>query len=89
MSSPNSFSNFLALAGIINPANLYETRLENNASGQALYYGISLTPSAPTSVNNWYIIAFSYDINGFLDYIQLPNSGIGFLYSWDNRATYF
>ncbi len=85
----NAFTNFLAIADVLQDDDLYETRLENTVDGQILYIGKTISPDASTSAKIWYIKKFSYDINGFVDYIQLPVDGPSFTYSWDDRATYF
>lgn len=85
----NSYTNFLSLSNVLETNSLLETRLENDSSGNVLYIGYATTPGALTSASVWYIRKLSYDGNGFVDYIQLPSNGYGFLYSWDNRATYF
>lgn len=85
----NAFTNFLAVAEVLQDEDLYETRLENTVEGKILYVGKSITPSADTSQRIWYIKMLHYDANGFIDHIQLPNDGPSFTYSWDDRATYF
>jgi hypothetical protein len=85
----NAFTNFLALQEVIEDTQLFEKRLENDASGRALYVGISITPSAATDQAIWYIIKLEYDVNNFLSHVQLPNPGVSFTQVWDNRSTYF
>lgn len=90
MSSPqNAFTNFLAVSEVLNDEDLYETRTENDSSGQVLYVGKSITPNADTSQRIWYIKKLGYDGNGFLNRIQLPDDGPNFTYAWDDRADYF
>lgn len=86
---PNAFTNMLALSSVIQMNNLLETRMTNSVLGQIQFVGWSNTASASTSESIWYVIALTYDVNGFLDYVKLPNNGPGFIYSWDNVATYF
>jgi hypothetical protein len=89
MSSPiNAFSNFLALSPVIKYEDLYEVRIENNSSGQPLYIGYTITPNAPTSDAVWFIKCINYT-GSYVSWVQLPNLGYGYLYVWDNRATYF
>jgi hypothetical protein len=85
----NSYTNLLSLAQVLDNQVLYETRLINNDTGQALYIGLCATPSGSTSELIWYVRKLTYDDNGFLNYVQLPNSGVGFIYSWDLVTTYF
>ena len=89
LTPPNNFTNFLAIADVLNDEDLYEVRTINSSSGQVLYVGKNLTPNADTSLPTWYVKKLWYGSNGFLNRVQLPNNGIGFLYSWDNVATYF
>lgn len=90
MSFPtNSFTGLLALSEVLQDEDLYEVRLENNSTGSVLYVGKNITPNASTSDKTWYIKKLSYDGNGFVDRVQLPDDGIGFKYSWDDRGTYF
>ena len=74
---------------MLNDEDLYETRVENDATGKILYVGKSITPNAATDERIWYIKKLLYDGFGFLNRVQLPDDGIGFLYAWDDRATYF
>lgn len=67
----------------------FETRLENDASGNPLYVGYTNKVRAATSDSVWFIVKMGYDGNGFLDRKQLPDNGTKFTYSWDDRATYF
>ncbi len=85
----DAFTTFLALEPILGANGQLEKRMENDASGRILYVGFSSTPNASTSDAIWMIRKFSYDGNGFLSRDQLPDDGQGFLYNWDNRATYF
>ncbi len=85
----NTFTNQLALEAVFQDDDLYETRLENDSSGKVLYIGKCTVPNGATDERIWYIKKLSYDVNGFIDRIQLPDDGTGFLYTWDDRATYF
>lgn len=85
----NVFTNFLAVSEVLSDEDLYETRLENDVNGNVLYVGKAVDPGTPTDEPKWYIKKLGYDINGFLDLIQLPNEGANFTYAWDLRATYF
>jgi hypothetical protein len=87
--NPNLWTNFLALAEVLDMDDLYETRIENDSNGKILYVGMTMQAGAATDEKIWYIFKLSYDVNGFLDYKQLPVDGPGFIYAWDLRATYF
>jgi hypothetical protein len=89
MNPPDIFTNILALSTVLDPNDQFEIRMINNAGGQILYLGKALTPSADTSKPIWYVKKFSFDVNGFLNYVQLPNNGVGFFYIWDDVTTYF
>lgn len=86
---PNAYTNFIAVEAVIADEDLFEVRADNLSNGQIQYVGKSITPNADTSLPIWYIKKIQYDGNGFLNYIQLPVNGIGFLYVWDDRASYF
>ncbi len=85
----NSFSGLLALAQVLDNEDLYETRTTNNDTGQILYVGKNITPNASTAAPTWFIKKISYDGNGFLNRVQLPDNGAGFYYVWDNVSDYF
>ncbi len=85
----NSFSGLLALAQVLDNEDLYETRTINNDTGQILYVGKNITPNASTASSTWYVKKISYDGNGFLNRVQLPDDGAGFYYTWDNVSDYF
>ena len=87
--STNSFTGLLALETVLSLSSLQEKRAINNASGQILYLGISLTPNADTSLPIWMVLKFEYDSNGFFDHQQLPDDGAGYIYVWDDVSTYF
>lgn len=87
--SSNIWTNFLALSSVLGIEDQQETRIENDVNGKILYIGIARSPSAPTNERIWFITKLGYDVNGFLDYKQLPVDGPGFVYVWDDRATYF
>jgi hypothetical protein len=85
----NIFSNFLALDVVLTQEDLFEVRIENNANGQAIYVGKTQIQDAGTNQPFWALTKLEYDINGFLERVRLPDGGQGFLYIWDNRASYF
>lgn len=85
----NSWTNFLALSEVMELDDLFEYRMENDSSGKILYVGMAQNAATPTDEPLWYIIKLNYDGNGFLSYKQLPVNGAGFIYVWDDRATYF
>ncbi len=87
--TPNIWSQLLALEPILGGIAQLEKRMINNLSGQVQYIGYALTPNADTSLAIWYIVKLSYDVNGFLDYYQLPVNGVIFGYIWDDYSTYF
>lgn len=90
MSAPlNNFTDLLALESVIAANAMLEKRMENDSSGKILYVGLTPQASAPTDEPVWFICKLAYDGNGFLSYYQLPNAALGFVYSWDDRATYF
>ncbi len=86
---PNMWTNLLALSEVLDVDDLYETRMENDDDGNILYVGMSMQPRADVDAPIWYIIKLEYDVNGFLNYKQLPVDGPGFTYVWTLRDTYF
>lgn len=85
--TPNAFTGLLALSEVLQDEDLYEVRTINNSQGQVLYVGKCLTPNGSTSAAIWFVKKLGYDGNGFLNRVQLPDNGIGFLYIWDNVQT--
>lgn len=85
----NEWTEFLALVPMLGNMGLLEKRIENDANGNQLYVGYARKPKTPTSSAEWMIRKFSYDANNFLEYDQLPDDGIGFKYSWDDRSNAF
>lgn len=85
----NAFTNLLNLSEVLQDEDLYEIRLENDNGGSVLYVGKNIVPDAPTDDPSWYIKKLSYDGNGFVNRVQLPDDGIGFKYAWDDRASIF
>jgi len=85
----NSWTGLLALSEVIELNDLYETRIDNDSGGKILYIGYSQTANAPTDEKIWYLLKLEYDSNGFMSRKRLPDDGAGFLYTWDDRATYF
>ena len=87
--SANIWTPLLALNEVLDLDDLYEFRMENDSQGKILYVGMTQQANAPTDEPIWYVVKLNYDVNGFLNYKQLPVNGAGFLYAWDDRATYF
>lgn len=85
----NKFTSLLALSSVLGVNLLQETRTINDSNGNVLYFGYAIAPSADTALPIWAILKCSYDGNGFLNYIQLPNDGQGYTYIWDDVTTYF
>lgn len=85
----NSWNEFLALEPVLTAMGMLEKRMENDSSGRILYVAYTMIPGASTSANVWMVRKFGYDDNNFLNYDQLPQSGPGLIYNWDDRATYF
>ena len=85
----NSWTEFLALEPVLTAMGLLEKRMENDSSGRILYVGYTMVANGDTSAQIWMIRKFGYDGNNFINRDQLPKSGIGFLYAWDDRDTSF
>jgi len=67
----------------------YESRMENDANGNPIYIGYAQEPNLGTAVEKWFIVKVTYDANQSPTRYRLPDSGVGFKYAWDDRATYF
>lgn len=65
-----------------------EKRMENDGDGNPIYIGYTNIANASTTSACWYIVKLTY-VGGYPTYYQLPKNGCQFVYSWDNRATYF
>lgn len=90
MSIPtNIFEQINNLASTLGTNDFYEQRLDNDTAGRPLYVGFSATPNADVNQTIWFIRKLSYDNNNFINRVQIPDNGAGFIYSWTNRATYF
>lgn len=85
----NIFQEFNALLDVLPEQDLYEVRIENNGSGQAVYIGKSIIPNAPTDAFVWSLLKCTYDGSNFLVRKQLPTLEQGFKYTWDDRASAF
>jgi hypothetical protein len=85
----NVFTGVNNLQNTIGPDNYFESRVENDSEGNPLYIAWSPIPNAGESDEVWYIKKLFYDINGFVERVQLPDDGAKFTYAWTDRATYF
>lgn len=85
----NIFSPPLSFQGILSPQSALELRTVNTVSGSTLYIGYAPIENANPALAVWYILKYHYDSNGFMNRQQLPKNGPGFIYIWNNMATYF
>ena len=67
----------------------FETRIENNVTGSPLYVWRSPIPNADPAERVGFVTKMYYDGNGFLSRVQMPDAGVSFTYSYDDRASYF
>jgi len=65
-----------------------EIRYERDDSDIALYIGYNREPNASTSDLSWFIVKNTV-ADGAITRQQLPDNGVQYKYSWDDRATYF
>jgi YD repeat-containing protein len=72
---------------LVRGENKYTQKMENNASGNVVYFG-EAEPGTATSASGWRIRKFTYDGNGAITDIQWADNETGFVKSWDNRASY-
>lgn len=90
MSFPvNAYTQFQALLTAIAMSDLLETRIVNNGSGQPIYIGKNLTPNADPAASTWSLLKITYDGSGYLTRVQLPDNGQGYLYVFNDYASYF
>lgn len=85
----NPFTKIEVFGDTIGTDDFFETRIENDGSGNPLYIGRSPIPNESTANNTFFIQKLSYDGGGAVSRIQIPDDGGGFIYAWDDRATYF
>jgi hypothetical protein len=85
----NLSSVFLALSPFINPETMLEKRMDYEGGSQVVYIGYTQIANASQTAPVWFIVKCNYDGNGNLNYYQLPNAGLGFVYAWSARASYF
>lgn len=85
----NVFDQINNLASTLGTNDFYEQRLDNDSAGRPLYVGFSAIPNESVDNTTWFIRKLSYDNNGFINRVQIPDAGASFTYSWTNRATYF
>ena len=82
------FGPFERLSGVIDNDDLLEARFENDVDGNPIYIGYTVTENGDTSLPIWYIIKIEY-VSQAVVRKRLPDNGLGFIYIWDDRATYF
>ena len=87
--TPNSWTSLLALEPILGSNAQLEKRMINSDTGQIQYLGFCMTQRGSTSSPIWFIVKLQYDLNGFLNYYQLPVNGPMFGYIWDDYSSYF
>jgi hypothetical protein len=83
---PRDFSYFQVFGEL---SDFLEIRYENNAQGDPIYIGYNKTANAGEDELTWFIVQLNYDGNDDLEYQRLPLNGVGFKYSWTDRADYF
>ena len=66
----------------------WEQRMENDNDGNPIYIGYSRRPGVATSNPEWFIVKITYASDSPTRQ-QLPDDGVKFTYTWDDRATYF
>ena len=85
----NIYANINDLASTLSPPDFFEQRIENDVDGNPLYVAWSPIPGAATDEPIWFIKKIYYDGGGFTNRVQIPDNGGGYIYAWDDRATYF
>lgn len=85
---PNPFNAINRIADFLSDQDVLEGRFENNGDGNPIYIGYSPVVNASTADAVWYIQKIDYDGTAIVRK-RLPTGLRAFVYSWDNRATYF
>lgn len=67
---------------------LFEKRMANDANGNPEYVGWA-RPGTGAGETKWFITKQTYDGNNAVTRQQIANDIPGFIYEWDERATYF
>jgi hypothetical protein len=89
MSIPsNVFSQMERLSAVLDNEDMIEARIENDASGNPIYIGYCPIPNADPSLPIWYIVKMEYTSN-IVVRRRLPINGLGFIYAWTARASFF
>jgi len=66
----------------------FEKRIEYDGNNNPIYIGYNRHQNTATDDESWFIVKITYSGNN-PTYYQLPANGPQFVYSWDDRATYF
>lgn len=82
------FGEFERLSGVIDNDDLIEARFENDVDGNPIYIGYSPIANADPALKVWYIIKVDY-VGQAVVRKRLPDDGLGFIYDWNSRATFF
>lgn len=88
MTPPNIFDNLEQLSGVLGIEDLLEGRFENDGNDNPIYVGYSPFVNADPSEAVWFIRQIIYEGTAIVR-TRLPDDGIGFIYVWDDRASYF
>ncbi len=65
-----------------------EIRYERDGDDFPIYIGYNRQPNAATTAETWFIVKNTFT-DGAITRQQLPDDGVQYKYSWDDRATYF
>ena len=87
MSSPR-IKDFSILENFASSELFLEKRMAYDGGGNLEYVGYTRVPNESVDADTWYIIKMTYTGTSVTRY-QLPDSGPGFRYVWDDRSTYF
>ena len=68
---------------------LLEKRIDYDGGTSPVYVGYTRQPDEATDAAVWFLIKMTNDGNGNPTRVQLPDDGVQFKYTWDDRATYF
>jgi len=65
-----------------------EKRISYDGSNNPEYIGYNREPNAATDIETWLVFKMTYTGTNLTRY-QLPDDGVQWKYTWDDRATYF
>lgn len=88
MTPQNIFDNLEQFSGVLGIEDLLEGRFENDVNGNPIYVGYSPYVNADPAEPVWFIRQITYSGTSIIR-TRLPDDGLGFIYVWNDRSSYF